>query len=72
MVDSIAVVYPHRKKMDGSSNVLCLNCLATIEMEQNAPETIGDTQDHICSPWLLQSGRFPDAIVLPSRGNLQL
>jgi hypothetical protein len=52
MVDSIAVMYPHRKKMDGSSNVLCLNCLATIPMEQDAAQIGGRTPHHICSPWL--------------------
>jgi hypothetical protein len=59
MVDSIAVVYPHRKKMDGSSNVLCLNCLATIAMEQDAAETVGHTPHHICSPWLSAEREIP-------------
>lgn len=56
MVDSAAVLYPHRKKMDGSSNVLCLNCLATIAVESDdatdATEAIDDAPQHTCGPWL--------------------
>lgn len=60
MVDSAAVLYPHRKKMDGSSNVLCLNCLATIAVESDdATEAIGDTPQHICGPWLEAARELP-------------
>ena len=59
MVDSAAVLYPHRKKMDGSSNVLCLNCLATIAMEQEATETTGYAPHHVCSPWLMGKREIP-------------
>jgi hypothetical protein len=59
MVDRIAVVYPHRKKMDGSSNVLCLNCLATIAMEQDAAGTVGHAPHHICGPWLSAEREIP-------------
>jgi hypothetical protein len=59
MVDSIAVVYPHRKKMDGSSNALCLNCLATIAMEQDTAERGGHIPHHICSPWLSAEREIP-------------
>jgi hypothetical protein len=60
MVDSIAVAYPHRKKMDGSSNALCLNCLATIAMEQDAAEIVEHTPHHICNPGLLVEREIPE------------
>jgi hypothetical protein len=56
MVDSATALYPHRKKMDGSSNVLCLNCLATIAMEM---EQEGCAPHHVCSPWLTAKREIP-------------
>jgi hypothetical protein len=57
MMNRVAVLYPHRKKMDGSANVLCLNCLATIAMEQEGEDTAAVyVPQHICTPWL-PSGR---------------
>jgi hypothetical protein len=67
MVDSVAVLYPRRKKMDGSSNALCLNCLATISMElENTNEAAGCAPQHICSPGLAVARELP----LRSRGEL--
>jgi len=59
MVDSAAALYPHRKKMDGSCNVLCLNCLATISMEQEATGAGGYAPHHVCSPWLVAKREIP-------------
>jgi hypothetical protein len=56
MMDNVAVLYPHRKKMDGSSDALCLNCLATIAMEPEGADTAADVSHHVCSPWLLGGG----------------
>jgi hypothetical protein len=56
MVDSVTGLYPHRKKMDGSTDVLCLNCLATIAMEQ---EEGGYAPHHVCSPWLVAKREIP-------------
>jgi hypothetical protein len=50
MIDTAPALFPHRKKMDGSSNVLCLNCLATIPIEQNGA---GEPDPgHTCDAWL--------------------
>ena len=48
MMATAAPLYPHRKKLDGSSNLLCLNCLATIAEEQEE----GGGLRHVCVSWL--------------------
>jgi hypothetical protein len=52
MIDTAVALYPHRKKMDGSSDALCLNCLATVTEMQHGSEASGYDPTHTCSSWL--------------------
>jgi hypothetical protein len=48
MTDKAAVVYPHRRKMDGSTDSICLNCLGTIARDEDGD---GDfDMSHNCIP----------------------
>jgi hypothetical protein len=49
MTDKAAVVYPHRRKMDGSHDSICLNCLGTIEMSLDETEATDFDTSHICN-----------------------
>jgi hypothetical protein len=42
-------VHPQRLKMDGSSDLICLNCLATITAKDQVDYADADTH-HICHP----------------------
>jgi hypothetical protein len=49
MADQASALHPHRLKMDGSSDLICLNCLATVTSSDDAD--LADTKaHHICSP----------------------
>ncbi|MBB5317060.1 hypothetical protein HDF09_001729 [Edaphobacter lichenicola] len=56
MADQAAATPPHRPKMDGSSDSICLNCLATVvsKHEQEADKSNVESH-HICAPYF--SGR---------------
>ncbi len=48
MTDQIVIAYPHRPKMDGSLDSICLNCLgtlATVTIKPDEPES-----RHVCHP----------------------
>jgi hypothetical protein len=49
MADQAPAIHPHRPKMDGSSDSICLNCLATVasKQEQEADKS-GVALRHIC------------------------
>jgi hypothetical protein len=51
MANQAAATHPHRPKMDGSSDSICLNCLATVvsKHEQEADKS-GVELRHICNP----------------------
>jgi hypothetical protein len=49
MPDTAATVYPYRRKLDGSLDLICLNCLATIAtVKKHEIETAANK--HICKP----------------------
>jgi hypothetical protein len=48
MPDTNVTVYPYRRKLDGSFDFICLNCLATIGTARE--ETDASTKDHVCRP----------------------
>jgi hypothetical protein len=52
MADQAAATHPRRPKMDGSSDSICLNCLATVasKHEQDADKS-GVELRHICHPY---------------------
>jgi hypothetical protein len=53
MTDKAAVVYPHRRKMDGSSDSICLNCLGTIARDEDWDDDATDFDvSHNCIPAL--------------------
>jgi len=47
MAEKSSASHPHRMKMDGSSDLICLNCLATVvaQHEADQPEL-----QHVCPP----------------------
>jgi hypothetical protein len=49
MADQASATPPHRLKMDGSSDSICLNCLATVSAKQEADQS-GVELPHICLP----------------------
>ena len=51
MPDQPAVVQ-NRRKMDGSLDLLCLNCLGTIVTAKDHAESVEHESHHICIPWL--------------------
>jgi hypothetical protein len=51
MPEVASSVHPQRLKMDGSSDLICLNCLGTITAKDRAEQTDADTH-HICHPSL--------------------
>jgi hypothetical protein len=49
MADQATATHPHRPKMDGSSDSICLNCLATVAAKQAVDQS--DVQlRHVCGP----------------------
>jgi len=56
MANPAAAAHPHRPKMDGSSDSICLNCLATVASKHE--HEVGESSveaHHICHPYI--SGR---------------
>jgi hypothetical protein len=50
MADQAPATHPHRPKMDGSSDLICLNCLATVAAKHDADQS--DVQlHHVCGPY---------------------
>jgi hypothetical protein len=50
MTDKAAVAYPHRRKMDGSFDSICLNCLGTIARDEDVSDATDLDLSHSCSP----------------------
>jgi hypothetical protein len=48
MADQASVLHPHRLKMDGSSDSICLNCLGTIAAQRDDQPNVDAI--HICPP----------------------
>jgi hypothetical protein len=49
MADQATATPPHRPKMDGSSDSICLNCLGTVAAKQEVDPS--DVQlRHVCAP----------------------
>ena len=55
MPEQASSVHPQRLKMDGSSDLICLNCLGTITAKERADQTTAESR-HICHP-SFSSGR---------------
>jgi len=53
MANIYAIDYPFRQKMDGSSDSICLNCLATITSTAREP----GPESHICEATLAAGSR---------------
>jgi hypothetical protein len=55
--------YPHRRKLDGSLDSICLNCLATIATSSDETELEAREKEHVCSKIFpeerLMAGRLP-------------
>ena len=49
MTDLRESFFPHRRKLDGSYDFICLNCLATIGSETQEELERRD-KEHICEP----------------------
>jgi hypothetical protein len=50
MADQASATHPHRPKMDGSSDSICLNCLATVTAKHEADKP--DVRlNHVCGPY---------------------
>jgi hypothetical protein len=49
MIEQASSGHPQRLKMDGSSDLICLNCLATITANNTGNQTEADSH-HICHP----------------------
>ena len=49
MPEIASSVHPQRLKMDGSSDLICLNCLGTITAKDVADQADADMR-HICHP----------------------
>jgi hypothetical protein len=49
MPELASSVHPQRLKMDGSSDMICLNCLGTITKKEQADHADADTH-HTCHP----------------------
>lgn len=49
MTEQASSVHPQRLKMDGSSDLICLNCLGTITANDRSGYAETDSR-HICHP----------------------
>jgi hypothetical protein len=49
MIEQASSGHPQRLKMDGSSDLICLNCLGTITASDKANQIEADSH-HICHP----------------------
>ena len=49
--------YPHRRKLDGSFDSICLNCLATIATSTDETELEAREKEHVCSKYLSRRSR---------------
>jgi hypothetical protein len=49
MIEQASSGHPQRLKMDGSSDLICLNCLGTITANNEGSQTEADSH-HICHP----------------------
>jgi hypothetical protein len=50
MPETTTVAYPLRRKMDGSSDLICLNCLTTLTPAKQENESA--EHEHICHTFL--------------------
>jgi hypothetical protein len=48
MSNNAVASYPHRRKLDGSFDLICLNCLATIAPANQEAESAGRDWHHVC------------------------
>jgi hypothetical protein len=53
MAEQASVSHPHRLKMDGSSDLICLNCLATVAAQHEADQSQLQ-HEHVCPPAVSQ------------------
>ena len=49
MAEQASALHPHRPKMDGSSDSICLNCLATVAVQHDADQ-LDISLHHVCLP----------------------
>jgi hypothetical protein len=49
MAEQASEAHPHRLKMDGSSDSICLNCLATVAVKHEADHSDVSLR-HVCLP----------------------
>ena len=64
MTNVRAEFYPHRRKLDGSFDSICLNCLATIFTSRSETELEEHEKEHVCYKFvsedrLMTGGRLP-------------
>jgi len=49
MAEQASAAHPHRLKMDGSSDSICLNCLATVAAKHETDQSDVELH-HVCLP----------------------
>jgi hypothetical protein len=49
MAEQASAAHPYRPKMDGSSDSICLNCLATVAIKHDADQP-DVSLHHVCLP----------------------
>ncbi len=49
MTEKAIVANTHRPKMDGSTDLICLNCLETIEAGRHQTDAVSSPIDHTCN-----------------------
>ena len=64
MTNTRTEFYPHRHKLDGSFDSICLNCLATIFTSNNETELEAHEKEHVCHKFvsddrLMKDSRLP-------------
>ena len=51
------VLYPHRRNRDGSFDIICLTCLATVAAGKSEPEFVELEKVHVCNAGFLADRR---------------
>jgi hypothetical protein len=49
MTDIRLVIYPHRRKLDGSFDSICLNCMSTVANSMDETELVKFDNAHVCA-----------------------
>jgi hypothetical protein len=57
MIDRRPAFYPHRRKLDGSFDSICLNCLATVANSADESELDEFDSLHVCDSPAGMAGR---------------